>query len=119
MRSNSKQVRSAIDSHILDCVYNYEENNFETLKEACKHLNSEFIRVANHPYNLKRYPNVQDRFSDYLNGLPFHFHYENIEIDDYLNGIGINPAKKDFESEKSLKMYHYLIFSQMNKNLKK
>ena len=42
MKTNSKQVRDAIKQHILDCVYDYSENTFKTLKDACNHLNSEF-----------------------------------------------------------------------------
>ena len=53
MRTNSKEVRNAIKNHILECVYDYSENNFATLKEACNHLYDEFDRVANHAYNKK------------------------------------------------------------------
>ena len=38
MRTNSKEVRNAIKNHILECVYDYSENTFPTLKDACKHL---------------------------------------------------------------------------------
>ena len=54
MITNSKEVRNEIKKHILECVYDYSENNFATLKEACNHLYSEFDRVANHENNKKR-----------------------------------------------------------------
>jgi hypothetical protein len=46
MRTNSKVVRDLIKKHILECVYDYEENEFSTLKDACNHLYSEFKRVT-------------------------------------------------------------------------
>jgi hypothetical protein len=117
MRTNNKQVREAIKQHILDCVYDYSENNFTTLKDACNHLNNEFERVSGHEYNLRRFPNNQLRFSDYLTGLPFHFLYENEEIENYLNSLGINESGKKYDYDKAMKLYHYLIYSETQKNL--
>ena len=117
MRSNSKQVRQAIDSHILENVTDYNGNVFATLKEAANHLNNEFIRVANHPYNLAKFPNNQDCFSDYLFGLPFGFYFSNYDIENYINSLGLNPGGKKYPIEKTIKLYHYLIFSQTLKNL--
>lgn len=117
MKTNSKQVRNAIKQHILECVYDYQENTFKTLKDACNHLKSEFERVAGHEYNLRRFPNNQLRFSDYLTGLPFHFLYVNEEIENYLNSLEINENGKKYDYDKVMKLYHYLIFSEMNKNL--
>ncbi len=116
MKTNSKQVRELVKTHILECVYNYEEANFATIKEAANHLYNEFDRVANHPYNLKRIPIDQDRFSDYLCGLPFHFHYYSGDVMEFLNSLGINPENKVYAEDKSLKLYHYLIYSETIKN---
>ena len=110
MKTNSKEVKEQIKQHIVDRVYDYEENTFPTFEGAKDHLLSEFNRVANHKYNLQRFPNNQERFSDYLNGLPFHFEYTNEGIKDYLNGLGINPEGKEFENAKSMRLYHYLIY---------
>ena len=112
MRTNSKQVRSAMRKHITECVYINDEpaSSFEDAKKGVKTL---FEGVANDPYNIKRLPNNQERFSDFLNGLPFHFHYYNEDINDFLNGLGINPQNKTFSNEKSLRLYHYLIFREV------
>ena len=80
MRSNSKQVRQAINSHILENVTDYNGNTFATIQEAASHLNDEFNRVSNYPYNLAKFPNNQERFSDYLFGLPFSFHFSNYDL---------------------------------------
>jgi hypothetical protein len=112
MRTNNKQVREAIRKHITECVYINDEpaTKFEDAKKEVKIL---FEHVANHPYNLKKIPNNQERFSDFLCGLHFNFHFYNEDIKDFLNGLGINPQNKTFSSEKSLYLYHYLIFREV------
>ena len=116
MKTNSKEVRNAIKNHILECVYDYSENNFATLKEACNHLYSEFDRVANYDYNKKRIPNEQKRFEDYLQGIPFHFHYYNEDIETFLNSLGINKDCKKYEHSQMWNLYAYLIYSETLKN---
>lgn len=115
LSTNSKEVKEAIKRHILECVYNYEEKTFNTLQEAKKHLNSEFERVAGHAYNLKKFPNNQDRFADYLSGIPFWFEFETYKIEEFLNGLGINPEGKEFDANKTFQLYSYLIFRELSK----
>lgn len=117
MKTNSKQVREAIKQHILDCVYSETGETYPTIQQACQRLKSEFERVTGHAHNLQKFPNNQDRFSDYLMGLPFHFEYEHSEIEMYLNGLGINPEGKQYSYDQQQKLYHYLIFNEMNKNV--
>ena len=109
MKTNSKEVRNAIQNHILECVYDYSENNFATLKEACNHLYNEFNRVANNAINQKR-------FEDYLRGVPFNFHYTNEDIETFLNSLGINKDGKKYEPSKMWNLYAYLIYSETLKN---
>ena len=116
MRTNSKEVRNAIKNHILECVYDYSENKFATLKEACNHLYNEFDIVANHVNNKKRIPNEQKRFEDYLKGIQFHFHYTNEDIETFLNSLGINKDGKKYEPSKMWNLYAYLIYSETLKN---
>ena len=114
---SSKVVREAINKHILSCVYDYQENEFTTLKEACNHLNNEFERVSNHAYNIHRFPNAVSRFVDYLQGIPFHFEFEDYKIQQFLNELGINPSDKEYSSTKMWNLYGLLIYRQMIKNL--
>ena len=116
MKTNSKEVREQIKKHILGCVQDENENYFTSIDQAANRLYSEFNRVANHANNMRRYPVDQERFSDYLDGLPFHFHYYHGDIKEFLNSLGINPGNKTFSDEKSHKLYHYLIYSEMMKN---
>ena len=93
MKTNTKQVRNAIKLHILECVTNIDGNNFNDLKSACNHLNNEFIANSNHAYNLQKFPNNQNRFSDFLQGLPFNFLYMNFDITNYLNELTENEIR--------------------------
>ena len=114
MRTNSKEVRKQIKQHILDCVADIEENSYNNIDDAAKRVAWEFKRVADHPYNLNRFPVNQERFSDYLNGLPFSFHYSFYDIAQYLNGLGINPTNKKYDDNKSTRLYHYLIWREVS-----
>ena len=116
MKTNSKEVRNAIKNHILECVYDYSENNFATLKEACNHLYNEFDRVSNDSYNKKRIPNEQKRFEDYLQGNPFHFHYTNEDLENFFYSLGINKEGKKYEPSKMWNLYAYLIYRETLKN---
>ena len=115
MKTNSKAVRESMIAHILECVFDYNEQSFATIEEAREYIKSEFERVAGHPYNIKRFPNKQDRFIDYLNGLPFGFLMYYDDIAAFLNGLGINPEGKEYSGEKSTRLYHYLIFREVFK----
>ena len=106
MKTNSKEVRNAIKNHILECVYDYSENTFPTLKEACNHLYNEFNRVASE----------QKRFEDYLQGIPFNFYYTNEDLETFLNSLGINKEGKKYEPSKMWNLYAYLIYSETLKN---
>ena len=112
LRTNSKAVRDKIKAHILECVYDEEENTFVSLAGACKHLWKEFERVAEHPLNMRRMPSQFERFSDYLMGLPFHFEYETHKVEFFLNGLSINPDLKEYSAERMFHLYHWLIFRE-------
>lgn len=116
MKTNSKEVRNAIKNHILECVYDYSENTFPTLKEACNHLYNEFDRVANHANNRKITPNVQKRFEDYLKGIPFDFHYTNEDLENFFKSLGINKEGKKYEPSKMWNLYAFLIYRETLKN---
>lgn len=115
--ANSKATKQAIQAHILECVTNDNEMHFDTVEEAIKWIASEFDRVANYANNIKRVPNNQERFSDYLNGLPFDFFYYYGDIKDFLNSLGINSQGKEYTDEQSAKLYHYLIYKEVYKAL--
>ena len=77
--TNSKEYKEKFFEYILECI-EIPDANRATSKDKIDFLFSEFERVANHPYNLKKFPNEQDRLSDYLMNLPFSFEFENYKI---------------------------------------
>lgn len=113
IRTNSKQVREAIRQHILECVTDDNGDTYDAFKDARQRLADEFDRVANYPHNLRRFPNVQDRFQDYLMGLSFGFEYTHCGIADFLNSLGINPEGKDIDPDKSARLYACLIHREV------
>lgn len=118
MKTNSKAARDAIKLHILECVYNSNGDNFLTYDDAVKHLYGEFDRVANYSVNMQKLPNNQERFMDYMQGLPFHFHFTYYGINCYLESIGLENNGK-YSDEKSERLYYYLIYSEVTKAAQK
>ena len=114
-KTNSKEVKEAVKQYILQTVYDDNENEFKTFELAAKHLKNDFIRVANHPYNIKKFPNVVNRFLDYLQGLPFWFPQYNDDVKDFLNSLGINRENKEYSSDKMWNLYALLIYREIEK----
>lgn len=113
LRTNSKEVRAKVKQHIFECVLDENENEFAVFPLLQDYVISKFDNDANYKNNIKRIPNKQERFSDWLNGLPFGFEYYDYKVTEFLNSLGINPEGKEFPSDKSIKLYHYLIFREI------
>jgi hypothetical protein len=111
--TNSKEVRDAVKKHILESVYDENENQFKNFDEASKYLAEEFKRVADNKNNQSKFPNNQDRFTDYLKGIPFHFEYTDEGLEKFLNGLGINPTKKQYTGDQMWKLYGALIWKEV------
>lgn len=78
-RTNSKAFKAKIREYLVDSIS--EEQCADTSPEArMRWLSSEFDRVANYPFNLKKIPNEYERMADYLAGLPTGIDYENYRI---------------------------------------
>ena len=71
LRTNSKKYLANIQNYLIDAV-STEDHKTEAITDAQKLAfvmscyNSEF----NHKYNAIRYPNEQERFANWLAGLP-------------------------------------------------
>ena len=119
MRSTNKEVISKIHQYILETVYTSEEEQFKTFEDAAKYLLKEFERVSGHQFNLRKFPNNQDRFLDYLQGVPFYFPVYDYQVEEILNSFGINPENKKYPSSKMWQTFAALIFREINKTIKK
>jgi hypothetical protein len=120
--TNSKIVLATVRQHVIDCVPNMlaDCDKYTTFHDAAGYVWREFMRVSDNPYCIHHFPNIQDRFSDYLDGLPhaFLFYYDDIEA--YLDTLSLNNnSKTKFKCEKIHHMYHYLIFKVVYKEYKK
>ena len=94
--TNKKEYIMKLDNYIYDCIENrdVELSNDEKII----YFMSEFYRVANHPSNIKRYPNTLDRIDDYMMGLPFNFdfsNYDKLQIVSKLHGVDKIPENKE------------------------
>ena len=115
MRTNAKEVKNRIKKHILECVLDYNEEQFKTVNEAIEHLTNDFKRVADYPNNMRRIPNNCNRFIDYLQGIPFGFEIEYHKVETFLNSLGINPKNKKYSNDKMFNLYGLLIFREIQK----
>ena len=77
LKTNTNKYKQNIKKYIVDCI---PEEWGESESEKLNTLKEEFKRVADHPYNLKRYPNNQERLADYLSGLPINIDFTNYDI---------------------------------------
>ena len=118
-KSNSKFVSNSIKDHILACVYDENEQKYTTLQDACNALHSDFQRVSNFPYNLQKFPINQQRFSDYLQGLPYNFHFTYDSLKEFLDSLDLNnKSNKSFDLDQMIKLYHGLIYREVSKMIK-
>ena len=115
MKSNNKEVTAKISEHILECTTDNEGNAYKSLKEALRRIAMEFDRVANYPHNINRIPNDQERFMDYMYGLPFGFEFADYKINEFLSTLGLNAPRREPTQEQSNKLYFYLIWKQVSK----
>ena len=71
LRTNSKKYLANIQTYLIDAI-NTEDHTTEATTHAEKlaFVMSCYNLEYNHAYNVKRYPNEQDRFAHWLAGLP-------------------------------------------------
>jgi hypothetical protein len=116
--TNSKIVLATVRQHVIDCV-SADGDKYTTFRDAAGYVWGEFMRVTDNPYYIHHFPNLQDRFSDYLDGLPHAFLFYCDDITVYLDTLSLNNNKNKYSDEKIHKMYHYLIFKVIYKEYKK
>jgi hypothetical protein len=120
MKSNSTQVRDAARTYLIGCIMETDPKNWGKdtydLKTRLEIIIDEFRGAANHPNNLQRFPNLQDRFTNWRWGLP-----SSLPIEFYTQGIidlltewGL-PNDKNYDSDKSVRLYDHIIYSELTK----
>jgi len=75
LRTNTKEYIKREENYILDSIQDWyfeEVENFENLsdKERLNIVMSQLRKHSDHQYNIRRFPNHQERLSDHLLGEP-------------------------------------------------
>jgi hypothetical protein len=78
-KTNSKEYVQAWEAYVADCI-DVDGDESPTLKEKLAHAAQRFASEYGYPDNLRRYPNVQNRLKEYLQGLPFSFAFNYSDI---------------------------------------
>ena len=112
MKSNSKEVKEAIKTHIIEICGSAEEETIETLEQAKKHITQEFKMFINR-YELRKHKTIQEAFIYWLSGLPLATHYITHDIIEYLHSIGLYGKDQAQEENNAPHLYHYLIFKEL------
>ena len=110
MKTNSKEVRKAIQLHLIEIAQNDDEE-IETTDQAIKYIAQGFNSWINR-YELKHHKTIQDAFDYWLSGLALHTHYYTEDIINYLHSIGLYGKNQKQEETKASYIYHYLIFKE-------
>ena len=84
MKTNSKRYQANMDKYLFDCI-NSEDLELKTLQQKIAYA-MECFNNYDSPFNQRRFPNLQARFADFLQGLPFAFDYWN---DDILRAVAV------------------------------
>lgn len=112
-KTNSKEVKQAVQSYILQAIdfTGYEVES--TLANALKYYKSESGPIRGRE-------TVQEHFIDFLMGLPswFNIEYCNWDILQLMKSWGL-PLPVNKTEEEGIKLFHYLIFREFNNLLQK
>ena len=81
LKTNTNEFNNKVNTYILDCI-NSEDIDLRDDKDKLAFLAVQFDSEFNHPYNVKFYPNLQNRLANWFMGLPscFNIAFENYRI---------------------------------------
>lgn len=94
-RTNTSEYKREIFAYLLECIYS-DDVELNTPEEKVKYLFDRFESEYGHAYNLKRYPNKQERLSNWLQGGAINIammNYEIIELCEKLHGHKLNEKQ--------------------------
>jgi len=113
MKTNSKEVKQAVQAYIMSCIdfSNYGKGN--TIANCLEAYKSESAP-------LRRNESIQEHFIYFLNGLPswLSIEYYNHAILELMASWGL-PLPKNKDEQDGIDLYHYLIFREFCALLKK
>lgn len=114
MRTNSKEVRMAVQKYVIDSLSTQDfDGHNGTIEASIEIVWNEFKRVALYPNNLRKLTTYQNCFMDWLQGLPscLSVGFSDYDIDNFLTSIGL-PQPTNKNSLDSAVLYYYLIYRE-------
>lgn len=105
IRTNSKEFNDKVYPYILNAISSSGDDiEFNSDKEKLRYLKDIFITRANYEYNVKRYPNNQERLADWIAGLPseFNIDFENYRILEIAESWGSLPNPDDEKQQEKI-----------------
>ena len=114
LRTNSKQVKTAIQQYIIDSIDTSNDiHSGATLKEQLEFICSEFKRVACYHYNWHHFKNsTQAMFIDWFKGMPSYFNisvYHNEILEEIMPSFGL-PLPSNKTEEQVIELFYALIY---------
>lgn len=79
LKTNSAAYVAAWERYTSDCIDIDGDESPDLYAKLC-HASRRFHSEFCYPANMCRYPNVQTRLTEYLQGLPFHFAFTYSDI---------------------------------------
>lgn len=95
LKTNTNQYKDNFKNTLNTILRNYSDCYCENINDLLLCFNHEY----NHSYNKKRFPNLQDRLSEYLKGLPYGFgfayRYEILDFACLVHNLSKIPEDKE------------------------
>ena len=97
--TNTNAFKTRVYRYLLDSGYDVETESMDDAQIA-QFMFDKFNNEYNHPANLKRYPNEQDRLAQFLAGLPFNIAYSDTDIVETAEKLHEVPAGSIMDNDK-------------------
>ena len=112
MRTNSKQVKAAMQQHIIECMeITCEYEGLDELPERLDATVNDFKRVMGYRFTYPRSENIQQVFIGYLQGLPVDsFLFATYDALEFMESIGLRQPDHKSDCE-SFDLYCYIWYS--------
>ena len=96
LKTNTKIYKANFKKELNNVLLDYSDNGYcDNINDLVLCFNSE----TNNEYNKRRLPNLNERFADYLSGLPYGFNFtwreEILEFSALVHGIKEIPENKE------------------------
>jgi hypothetical protein len=120
-KHTAKELKAIYRNYIMaaiadsETILNEYGQKCDTEQERILFVLNDFARVANHPYNIKQFPNIADRMADWFMGLPavINIEFRNYQILQLLEEWGvIAPDANEKTKDKYLSGWFRFIANQ-------